>query len=231
MKMHLAVAASLLFGASIVSAAPINIAIDIDTTRTSGSATAGQISTEPGFESWDTTNVTTSGTTITKQGVTFELFGFAANNQSRWRSSGSDLLRDFVFNEGVQARAIGLRITGLEVGSYDMQSWHYDSDALVSSQLNWIQVEVRTQGVAGSTEVLVDKHPFGTAPAVFRFDVTEPGQVREIIFREDDDAIEGGDPDQNRARLNGFTLDTFIPEPAAASMLVVLGALCLRRRR
>jgi hypothetical protein len=201
-------------------AAPISVAIDIDSTRTSGSATGGTITTQPGFTSWDVTNVATAGTTITEQGATFEIFGLNAANASRVRATGDGtsnnaLTTDFVFNEGAQGRAIGLRITGLDVGTYDMQSWHFDSDAGVVSAENWIQVEVRNQG--GTATTVVDKFPFGSAPAAFQFDVTAVGQVKEIIFREDDAAGMVDPTDQNRARLNGFTLRT-VPEPASLGM-------------
>lgn len=206
------------------TAAPVNIAIDIDSTRTSGTATDGVIATQPGFVSWDLTDVLgAGGSTITEQGVTFEIFGIS-NNQSRYRSTGGgggaedDLLTDFVFNEGAQGRAVGLRISGLSAGLYAMQSWHYDSTSTVTSTENFIQVEVRDPG--GSPTILVDKFPFQTAPATFQLQIDSDGQVKEVIFREDDEANPAGDTgDQNRARLNGFTLVT-VPEPASLGLSI-----------
>lgn len=212
--------------------AAVNIAIDIDSTRTSGSATDGLIATQPGFVSWDLTNVIgAGGSTITEQGATFEIFGIS-NNQSRYRATGgggseNDLLTDFVFNEGAQGRAVGLRISGLPAGLYAMQSWHYDSTSTVIDTENFIQVEVRDPG--GSPTILVDKFPFQTAPTTFQLQIDSDGQVKEVIFREDDEANPAGDAgDQNRARLNGFTLVT-VPEPASMGLsiigIVLLGAL------
>lgn len=210
--------------------AAVNIAVDIDSTRLGSSDTSGALVTQPGFTSWDLTTVATSGNLKTIDGLTFEIFGLAAANQSRVRTAGGGggpydaLLADFVYNEGAAGRAVGLRITGLAVGTYSMQSWHYDSSTLTSE--NFIQIEVRNQG--GSSTILVDNRPFGTEAASFSFDVTEVGQVKEIIFREDDVATATDPVDSNRARLNGFTLT---PEPASLSLLLLAGGLALRRRR
>lgn len=216
-----------LAGASV--AAPLNIAIDADSTRTSGSATGGAITTQVDFVSWDLTNVLAQGTTIVEQGITFELFGLGAANKSRVRAAGSGdsfnaLTTDFVFNEGSAGAAVGLRITGLPMGVYAMQSWHFDSDPNVSAVENFIKVEVRNMG--GTAATLVSKAPFSPTPIAFQFDVTEAGQIKEIIFREDDAATATDPGDQNRARLNGFTLAT-VPEPAAASLLF-LGLALMR---
>jgi hypothetical protein len=230
MRMFL-MAAALAATAATAMAAPISVAIDVDSTR---STTGGPITTQPGFTSWDLTNVATAGTTIAEQGATFEIFGLAAANQSRFRAVGDGtyfdaLTRDLVFNEGASGRAIGLRITGLDVGIYQMRSWHFDSDPNVLMTENWIQVEVRNQG--GSATTLVDKFPFGSTPAFFKFEVTAAGQVKEIIFREDDAPGAVDLVDQNRARLNGFTLKT-APEPASIGMALAatLGGMLVRRK-
>lgn len=229
--LFLAAAAAAL--AARAHAAPISVAIDIDTTRTSSTATGGTITTQPGFTSWDLTNVATSGTTIVEQGTTFEIFGLAGANQSRIRAAGDGtsndaLMADFVFNEGASGRAIGLRITGLDVGLYAMQSWHFDSDGGVRSNENWIQVEVRNQG--GPATTVVDKFPFGSQAASFQFEVTAVGQVKEIIFREDDAPGDVDPTDQNRARLNGFTLVT-IPEPASLGLMLAAALAGVAARR
>jgi hypothetical protein len=73
--------------------------------------------------------------------------------------------------------------------------------------------------------------PFGPTPASFQFQVTAAGLVKEIIFREDDAPTATDSGDQNRARLNGFTLVT-VPEPATAILLAMgLTALAAPRRR
>jgi hypothetical protein len=218
---------------SNVAAAPINISVDIDSTRISGTNTTGTITTQPGFTSFDTTNVGTSGTMTTVDGITFEIFGLAAANQSRVRTAGGgggpndSLLTDFVFNEGATGRAVGLRISGLDVGAYQMQSWHFDSDAGVRANENFIQVEVRNQGGTGTT--LVDSFPFSENATSFGFSVSTPGQVKEVVFREDDVATTADPTDQNRARLNGFTIRT-IPEPGSLVLIVAAClAACFRR--
>jgi hypothetical protein len=218
---------ALAFGGSAFAA--VNFAVDIDSTRLSSSDTSGTLATQAGFTSWDLTNVATGGNLLVLDGVTFEIFGLAAANQSRVRTAGGGggpydaLLADFVYNESAAGRAVGLRITGLPVGTYSMQSWHYDASTLTSE--NFIQIEVRNQG--GSATILVDNRPFSTEAASFSFDVTEAGQVKEIIFREDDAATATDPTDSNRARLNGFTL---VPEPASLTLLLLAASLSRRRR-
>lgn len=232
MKRHLAcLAAVYVLVFSWPALAAVNIAVDIDSTRLSGSNTSGTFTTQTGFTSWDLTNVGTSGSTLTLDGVTFEIFGLAAANQSRVRTSGGGggacdaLLADFVYNEGASGRGIGLRITGLSVGTYAMQSWHYDSGI---GGDNFIQVEVRNQGDA-TWPTVISQRPFGLDPASFTFEVTQAGQVKEIVFREADAPTETDPTDSNRARLNGFTLT---PEPVSlALVLLAAGVSSIRRRR
>jgi hypothetical protein len=194
------------------SASALDIKVDIDSMRTSGTATGGPIATQSGFTSWDLTNVATEGTTITLEGVTFELFGFNAADQSRIRLTGTtpnggggtfnDMLADFVFNEGADGRAIGLRITNLPVGSYTMQSWHHDF-GIGTPEVT--QVEIRNQGQpADPSQIVIPATPWSNSPLQYPLQITTAGQVREVIFRE---ASAG-----NRARFSGFTLSD-VPPP------------------
>ena len=191
----------------------LDIKVDLDSMRTSGTATAGPLSTQAGFTSWDTTNVGTDGTTITVEGVTFEVFGLNAANQSRVRTNANgtlnggggtfnDILGDFVFNEGADGRAIGLRITNLPVGMYTMQSWHHD---LTIATPEVTQVEIRNQGdPVDPSQIVVPASLWSNSPLQYPLAITTPGQVREVIFRESSAG--------NRARFNGFTLSD-VPPP------------------
>ena len=219
---------------SHLQAAPTQFAIDLDSSRLGSSDVSGPFATQSGFTSWDVTTLATSGNTLTLDGLTFELFGFSAVNQSRVRTTGGgggsydSLLADFAYNEGAAGRAIGLRITGLEPATYQMQSWHYDSASTVLTTENFIRIEARNMGDSASTVTLLTRQPFGLDPLAFSFDVTAVGQIKEIIFREDDSATETDPTDQNRARLNGFII--VVPEPGSLSLLL-LGAAALSFRR
>lgn len=213
--------------ASTACAQPLDIAIDIDSTRLSGTDISGEIVTQPGFLSWDMTNVGTSSDPLTVDGVTFQIFGLQGANQSRVRAAADppgeseSLLRDFVFNEGANGRAVGLRISGLPVGAYAIESWHYDS-VLITEEST--QIEIRNQGGSPYNGPDFPTFPFGTSPGFLRFDVESDGLVKEIIYREASDT--------NRARLNAFRLQA-VPEPTSI-VLVAMGlglAACRGRRR
>src|SRR6478672_11396054 len=77
-----------LFGGMCKPALAFNIAVDIDSTRKSATDTSGTLTTQNGYTSWNLTNVGTSGSTITLSGITFEIFGLGAANQSRIRTLG-----------------------------------------------------------------------------------------------------------------------------------------------
>jgi hypothetical protein len=193
------------------SALALNIKVDLDSTRISGTDDSGPIVTQSGFTSWDLTEVLTAGSTITVNGVMFEIFGLNAANQSRVRLAGgipnggggaeNDLLADFVFNEGADGRAVGLRISGLPVGTYAMQSWHNDFGVTAAEAT---QIEVRNQGQAADpSHVLLAPRPWSISPIEFPLEISTPGQVREVIFREGSGT--------NRARLNAFTISDEVP--------------------
>jgi hypothetical protein len=79
--------------------------------------------------------------------------------------------------------------------------------------------------VANSTSIAADMRPFSVDPITFSFDVTTAGQVREIIFREDDVGTVSDPGDQNRARLNGFTLQTLVPIELTLEVNTTTGAM------
>lgn len=216
-----------ILSAARANCAPINIAIDIDSRRLlGGSNFSGPIETQPGFTSWD---LTTFGTAATKveQGLTLTLFGFSTINQSRNRQAFegapvNPLLSDFVFHEGSEGAFIGLQISGLEVGTYFMNSWHYDGVGQLLNSPEFVQIEVRNQGQTAPTPPVVDHFAFGTAPAQFQFSVASAGQVKEILFREDSVTT--------RTRLNGFTLSN-VPEPSGIALVGLASFVFVFSRR
>ena len=225
MKTFLLGSALLLVAAlSAPRSASAAIMLDIDTTRTSGTATNEPIVTQPGFTSLDATS-NPEGASITIDGATLTLFGGLTATGSRNRAPNAAItghpfeavLRDFVFKDG-DAAAVGLRIEGLAPGSYDVQSFHYDAGANITGT---IQIEVRKQGVAGSTVIAHDAVPFSTEPYSYQFTVAEGDPAIELVFREDD-AL-------NRSRFNGIII---VPEPTAlGGLAATAGLLALRRHR
>ena len=209
------------------SAASADIKVDIDSSNTN------PVTTQAGFASFNAGSTATDAQTVaplTVDGVTFTLFGGLDGSRNRALNATitgdpyESLLRDFVFNDATsttQGAGIGLRIEGLAVGVYDVQSFHYDAAANTSGS---VQIEVRDRDVAGSTVILVDNAPFRPEPYAYQIEVTHPGQVLELVFREDDSL--------DRSRLNGFIIAPAVPEPGtAASLGALVGVLGAGRRR
>lgn len=203
------------------SAAPIRL--DIDSARSSGTATDQPIVTQPGFTSLDATT-NPEGASVTINGATLTLFGGLSATGSRNRTPNAAItgneyeavLRDFVFKDGAGA-ATALRISGLEPATYEVQSFHYDAGGGITGS---IQIETRLQGVAGSTVIKHDNVPFSTEPYSYQFTVAEGDPAIELIFREDSTA--------DRSRFNGITI---VPEPASLGLLAAAGLFGLTRRR
>lgn len=212
---------------SAAVAAPVNIAVDIDSTETLSSILPA-VDTQPGFTSWDCTQSAGPSTTI--QGVTFTLLGLNIN-QSRYRDGsfpgevpGDSLLRDFVFSDN-GALPIRLRITGLDPGTYTMQTWHYDGFPDVLAATNNRMNAIVSDASNSVNIVGFVNRPLGVSPATFQFTVTVPGDTIDAVFS----ATNGS---SGRTRLNGFTLAT-VPEPSilllALSAWSVLGVRRMRR--
>jgi hypothetical protein len=196
----------------------IDIAIDLN---------VGPSVTQPGFTPWDLTAVDITGNDpITQQGVTFEIFGpsggsgIGSRNRTGFPGPGGAyeaLLVDFIFADLSFDCFVGLRIHDLPVGLYEMTTWHYDSHPLALADNNHVQIEVGNQNGPGA--IAVDYFPLGVAPASFEFEVAASGQIIEILIREDDVIPRPSITNPNqRARLNGFTLTTIVPEPGGLSL-------------
>ena len=192
------------------------IMLDVDSTQ-GGTA----ITTQEGFTSYDATQTANGEGSIVVDGVTLTFFGGLGGSRHRATGGGGEydaLLRDFVFKDGAGA-GVGLRLEGLDPGTYDVQSWHFDGGAGITGT---IQVEVRGSNPTLPSSVLVDAAPFSTEPLSYQFTVSDPGQTIELVFREDD-AL-------NRARLNGITIRP-VPEPTAGLLACGALGLGLSRRR
>ena len=234
MKLRILFAALLSLGLAR-SASAIVIAVDVDSTYNNVAESPNPIITQPGFTSYDAGSGpggATAERSITLEGVTIQFFGGIDGSRHRDEADvptggggGGEydaLLRDFVFNDGNGA-AVALRLTGLPLGTYDVTSWHWDS---LPGTPGATQVEVRNQGVAGSTIILANEIPFSQDPIRYQITVDEEGEVLELVFRDDDAVTTGG-----RSRLNGFVIET-VPEPTSAAVLGLSAlGLCLRRRR
>ena len=217
MKMRTLLAAVFLCCAT-GSASAATIMLDIDSTQNGTS-----ITTQQGFTSYNAGSGAAGSPpegSVVIDGVTLTFFGGLDGSRHRATGGGGDydaLLRDFMFNDGTGA-GVGLRLENLPLGTYDVTSWHFDGGAGITGTS---QVEVRNPG--GASTILVDAAPFSTTPLQYQITVDDPGEVLELVFREDDDL--------NRSRLNGIVIQPVL-EPASAGLLVgSLGALGLRRRR
>jgi hypothetical protein len=236
--------------ASTLSAAPLGINVDFDSTVVVLGGTP-TINTQPGFTSWDATAFGPPQTSsqLTVDGVDFHLAAYWPSLTSpgvlippvlygsRNRGTGGggipdDVLQDFVFAEGSPGNFLYLTISNLPAGTYRMKSWHQDSLLpLAGNAIDYMQIEVGDkQGsqIAAATSVVVDHFEFGVQPQSFKFEVTPASATKEIVFRSDDP------PPFSfrdfRTRLNGFTIIA-VPEPPAISGAVLLALTTLGQRR
>src|SRR5690348_548297 len=81
-------------------AGPVNIAVDIDSTFVlpGTGPTPAAVETQPGFTSWNLTNISLPGPTKSIGGLTFTVFGFTSPFQSRYRNAWvpADVPGDFL---------------------------------------------------------------------------------------------------------------------------------------
>jgi len=206
-------------GAGSKTAHAVNIKVDIDSTRTSGTVAAGgPLFTQAGFTSWNLTDLPIAGASTVVDGITLTLTGgtsgnnagFAGVNQSRARYSGTapnqtgnggggpqnNILSDFVYNEGAAGREIVLNMTGLPVGNYLMYSWHNDQTLAAGDATTVIVADAG----GGSAQTVATGVAFGATPISYFFEVTNAGVGKQVTFR----AAGSG----NRSRLNGFSIET-----------------------
>lgn len=134
-----------------------------------------------------------AGRSTTVGPVTFTLFGMPAGNYTR-HNSKSWVNSTSVHDSGAGA-AVGVRITGLPAGTYDVWSIHNEYGVPGN-----MQVEFRRHG--GKRKVLMND--FSPSPSPRRYVITSDGfSDYDLIFREDDG--------HNRTRLNGFGLTRIDP--------------------
>lgn len=153
---------------------------------------SGTDRTEPGF----TPLRGQPGASVAAQGVTFSIVG---NDPGEHRDRGNASVHgDFAFNDG-SGSSVGVRITHLPAGEYDLSSWHYD----VAPHDGLVDIVWRRVGTAGSVIVTdVDIRQ----PEVERYTVSSDGaSVYELVVRPASGSF--------RARLNGFRLEPADPTP------------------
>lgn len=232
MKILASLALSLQFFTSSSSEAATVYAIDIDSTRTSSSATSGLIFTETGFSSLDATGG--GGASVNVDGVNFQLFTVGTNASRRRDSISNSLTRDFVFEEGTVGNAVGILFGGagdLEAGTWKVEVWSYDAsvpslgDQILGLRTNnnennaaTINGALQTNGIITTTMATSAADPAAT------FTFLSDGVSSYDVFLRENNA-------NQRTRLNAVRL-TLIPEPS--STILMLGGmfgLALRRRR
>lgn len=108
---------------------------------------------------------------------------------SRNREFQDPMLRDFAALDGDGA-VIVVRIDGLPAGNYIVESWHFDRSYPGA-------VEIASGPAGQAQQVVVPKHAFSTAPALYSLK-SDGKSSYEISFRDCND--------DNRARLNALHL-------------------------
>lgn len=203
-------------------------AIDIDSTRLGGTNTGGTRSTQPGWTSLDATTHSEPGSPagVVIDGINFELFSLP-NDQSRIRElagptpNPNALTADFVFEEGSNDAAVGLRFGGagdLAAGEWEVELWSWDQNVG-----NFGEMIVGLRDDNAETIITTSALPDPDDPIVtFRF-ISDGVSAYDVFVRENNGT--------QRTRLNAVRL-TMIPAPAALPAgLAMIGLIAARRRR
>jgi len=131
----------------------------------------------------------TSGASVSAGNLTFTLLGAGMDNRNR--SSGGDLLKDFAF-----AQTLTLRIEGLPVGNFDVETWHYDGGTFDGA----VDIDVREQGQSNGTRVVTGFAFSGTSTSPASFQISSDGATTyEIVIRENPSTF-------RLTRLNGLRI-------------------------
>lgn len=139
---------------------------------------------EPGFTGINGIN----GNTVNISGATFTLFGVQS---SRDRSQTSNLTRDFVFSDGPSA-SLGVRIEGLQPGSYQLNSWQYDHN-----YSGTVKVEFKEQSQSAGTVLSLSHSIQNASPASATIQVNA-NTIYELVVTPSSG--------ENRSRFNGMSL-------------------------
>ncbi|WP_139957454.1 BNR-4 repeat-containing protein [Flavicella sediminum] len=133
--------------------------------------------------------------TVTIDEVDYMLFGFGKS--PRTNENSDPLLSDLAVNSATNSSAqpaIGLRITGLAAGTYQVKSWHYDPTVNSSS----IKIQVREAGAGNPLTNLVTGVSLGSADASEYEIVIEANKNYDLVFRADNNGLE--------SRFNGIEI-------------------------
>jgi hypothetical protein len=133
--------------------------------------------------------------TVTIDEVNYLLFGFG---KAPGTNDNSDLmLSDFAVNSATNPSAqpaIGLRITGLAAGTYQVKSWHYDPTVNSSS----IKIQIRDAGAGNPLTNLVTGVSLGSTDDSEYEIVVEENKNYDLVFRADNNGLE--------SRFNGIEI-------------------------
>jgi len=233
-----------LLGAVLGSAraSPAVLSLDFDELDVTGTPTL----TAVGFQSFtiDEANaVVTTSVVRTFGPLTVTLapnnasFGFDDRQRATPVDSGSftggNLLRDFVFSRATGAgviEGIDVTIAGLTANTpYQFTIWSFDSGSLGNRVSDWF---------ANGTEVVSDYAfngsvlPTDDSQYHFMFTASTNGAGQMVIGgRRDPASIDGAGAASFGVFLNALQIDTVVPEPTSAILLIGALGICSGRRR
>ncbi len=244
-----------------VFAAPVDIAVDIDSRRGTGGALIipeASIATQAGFRTWNLTDWGFTGPMLIEQGVTFSLipwWTFSSVPQpsigSRVRLLGNgvfdggggtfnDVLSDFAYTEIDMFALSNPRQPDPKEVALKLTISGLDPGRYKMTSWHYDSTVVSAENIinigigdeSGPRQLVAENLPLGIAPAMYTFEVTSVGQVKVVDYL----AIAALNPNSTvgnlaRSRLNGFTLVS-VPEPASLTILAAtLSALAIHGRR
>lgn len=144
---------------------------------------------------------------MTIDGITFTLSApgpLTGRDRGATNAVPGQILRDFIYDGNFQR--LTLSVTGMAAGTYDVESWHYDSDFGERTDLSFNMIILQN-----SIESVVARGYWTTNS--LRYQVTTDGSDFDLVYK--DTWVGSSD-----TRMNGITF-AFVPPDLKGTVILI----------